>query len=382
MERGDRIVTGHIRARSGSFELRYSLGADPVTGRRKTATATIKGSRRDAEKELRRLLHQVDTGEHVDPTRASMQQYLEQWLKAVQPALASRSYERYATIVSKYLIPGFGAIQVNKLTPAHLQQTYSSWSELSAAARRYNHTILRAALENAVEMQLIARNPADVLRKKLPKRAKREMVVLTAGEVDRLLDGAGALLYIPTMVALATGARRGEILAIRWRNVDLDRGVIRIVESAEQTKTGITFKPPKGNKTRSVTLPASAIAELRDHKRIQAEQLLRLGIRQTCDTLVCAREDGSILTPWILTGSFTRLVKALALNPSAHFHTLRHTHATRLLENGVHPKIAQERLGHATVAMTIDLYSHVTPSMQEEAAAKIDTIFRRPGSVR
>jgi integrase len=380
------MSNGHIRQRSpGSFEIRYSLGTDPATGRRKIATTTFRGGRRDAEKELRRLLHGVDTGEHVDPNRMTVRAWLTTWLETVRPTVAPRSHQIYADVVALYLEPAFGAIQLAKLSPARIQQIYNSWDiggrrdgqlgGLSPVTRRYNHAVLRMALEHAVGMQLIVKNPCDVFRRRLPKRERQEVVVLTSEQSARLLTAAGAF-YVPVLLGLAAGVRRGEALGLRWRHADLDRGVIQIVETLEQSKgVQLRFKPPKGDKTRSITLPAFAVAELSQHKRAQAEALLRLGVRQSGETLVCLRDDGTVLTPHALTTGFIKLAKSLGL-AGIHFHSLRHSHATALLAAGVHPKVAQERLGHATVAMTLDLYSHVTTSMQEDAAAKIDATFR------
>jgi integrase len=170
--------------------------------------------------------------------------------------------------------------------------------------------------------------------------------------------------------------RRGEVFALRWRNVDLDRGFLRVMESLEQTKTGIRFKAPKSDKTRTVTLPAFAAAELRRLKRQQAEELLMLGIRQSGDALVCGRADGEPLQPQSLTHQFTRLIARIKDFPRIRFHDLRHSHATQLLLAGVHPKVAQERLGHASITTTLDLYSHVTDTMQSDAAARLDAAFQ------
>src|SRR5262249_26535142 len=148
--------------------------------------------------------------------------------------------------------------------------------------------------------------------------------------------------------------------ALRWKNVDLDRGSLRVMESLEQTKTGIRFKVPKTDRTRVITLPVFAADELRRLKRQQAEDLLSLGIRQTGETLVCGRADGEPLQPQSLTHQFTRLIGRVRGLPRIRFHDLRHSHATQLLLAGVHPKIAQERLGHASITTTLDLYSHVT----------------------
>jgi integrase len=380
--------TGHIRERSpGSFELRYNLGTDPATGKRKTITATVRGWRKDAERELRRLLRSLDMGEHVDPNRITVRAWLAMWLDAVRAEVAPKTHERYGEIVNHFLVPALGNLQLSKLAPAHIQEAYNGWASggrrdgksggLSPRTRRHIHRILSAALARAVEQQLIARNPCDVFRKRLPKVERREMAILTAEQSARLLDAVmHSHIYWPTLIALSTGARRGEVLAIRWRNVDLDRGTVRIVESLEQTKTGLRFKSPKTDRARAVTVPSFAIEEMRRLKREQAESLLVLGVRQTGDTLVCARRDGAPLQPQSLTHEFPRFLSRLKDFPRVRFHDLRHSHATQLLLAGVHPKVAQERLGHSTVATTLDLYSHVTATMQEDAAGRLDAVFR------
>jgi integrase len=381
--------TGHIRERSpGSFEVRYSLGADPATGKRKIATTTVRGSRKDAERELRRLLRTLDTGEHVDPTRMTVRQWLSTWLATVQQEVAPRSHERYAVIIERHLIPALGALQITKLAPAHIQNFYNDLAiggrqdgkegPPAPQTRRQVHRVLSAALSRAVEQQIIARNPADVFKRRLPKVERREMVVLSADQSRALLDKTkSGRLFWPVLLALATGMRRGEILALRWRNVDFEHRALRVMESLEKTKkAGLRFKSPKNGRGRVITLPALAIDELRRRKLEQAEELLRFGVRQSGATLVCAQPDGEPASPFALSHAFFDFIRKRAGEfPRVRFHDLRHTHATQLLLAGVHPRIAQERLGHSTVALTLDLYSHVTTSMQEDAAAKIDSAF-------
>lgn len=219
--------------------------------------------------------------------------------------------------------------------------------------------------------------PADAFKKRLPKVERKAMTALAPGQSACLLRALKpTTVYWPTLIALSTGMRRGEILALRWKNVDLDRGAVRVVESLEQTKRGLRFKAPKTEKTRAITLPSFAVEELRRLKWQQAEEMLRLGVRQTSDTLACARPDGEPIQPRSLTHEFAKQVSRLRDLPRVRFHDLRHSHATQLLLSGVHPKVAQERLGHSTITTTLDLYSHVTDTMQSEAAERLDETFR------
>jgi integrase len=379
---------GTIEQRSpGSYRLRYSLARHPVTGKRRVATTTVRGTRKDAERELTRLLRTTDTGEHVDPNRMTVRRWLETWLDAVRSEISPKAYERYSEIVRCYLVPALGQFSLTKLAPIQIQNAYSAWATsgrrdgkpggLSPLTRRYVHVILKSALGRAVEQQLLARNPADAFKKRLPKFERKEIRTLSVEQSASLLDSIKHMhLYCPVLLALATGMRRGEILALRWKNVDLDRGALCVVQSLEQTTDRLRFKDSKTGRNRAIQLPAFTIEELRRLKRKQAEALLRLGIRLSGETLVCCREDGEPKQPRSVTHEFAHLIAGIKDLPRVRFHDLRHSHATQLLASGVHPKIAQERLGHSTITTTMDLYSHVTDTMQSDAAAKLDALFR------
>ena len=381
---------GHVRQRSpGSWEVRYTLGTEPGTGKRRTITATVKGERRDAERELRRLLRTLDTGEHVDPTRMTVNDWLTIWLSTVRSEVSPKTHERYGDLVRCFLIPELGAYRLAKLAPVHIQNAYNKWAVagrrdgkiggLAPQTRRHIHRVLKSALSRAVKQFVIGRNPADNIDK-LPKIERRPLTVLTAEQSARLIKGlAHTRAYWPVLIALSTGMRRGEILALRWRNVDLDRSLVTIVESLEQVfghREGIRFKLPKSGKGRAVTLPSFAVEELRGLRREQAEELLKLGIRQSDDTLLCPRVDGKPMAPASLTREFWRLVGRLKDIPRIRFHDLRHIHATELLRAGVQSKVVQERLRHSSINITMDVYSHVSETLQRDAAIELDSVFR------
>ena len=381
-------MTGYLRQRSpGTWEISYELAASPMSGRRRRATATVRGTRKEAERELRRLLVAVDTGAHVDPTRITVGQWLTSWLADVRQEVAPRTYERYKEILDNFAVPALGDLRLATLAPIHIKDVYSALATggrldkkpggLAPQTRRHIHRILSAALARAVEERLLARNPADDFKKRQPKVERRPMVTLTAEQSQFLLDMIlHTRVYWPVLMGSATGMRRGEILALRWKNIDLDRASLSVVESLEETKDGLRFKPPKNDKPRAITLPAFAVDELRRLKRQQAEGLLLLGVRQMGDTLFCARADGEPLQPRSLTHEFTRLIGRLRADlPRIRFHDLRHSHATQLLTAGIHPKVVQERLGHSSIAITQDLYSHVIPTLQQDAAARLEGVF-------
>jgi integrase len=229
----------------------------------------------------------------------TVRDWLTLWLAAVREEVSPKSHERYAEIARHFLMPALGNLQLTRLAPSHIQQAYSGWATggrrdgkdggLSPLTRRHIHRILNSALARAVEQQVLARNPAEAFKKRLPKVERREMTTLSADQSARLLAAIKhTRVYWPVLLALSTGMRRGEVFALRWKNVDLERGSLRVMESLEQTKAGIRFKAPKTDRTRAITLPAFSVDELRRLKRQQAEELLILGIRQSGETLVCA----------------------------------------------------------------------------------------------
>jgi integrase len=207
----------------------------------------------------------------------------------VQPPIRPRTHETYSALALNYLVPALGMLPISKLAELHIQGAYTGWAvsgrrdgragAVSAVTRRHLHRVLHIALGRAVELRIIARNPAAGFKKRLAKVERQELTVLTAERSAQLLDGIRAhKVYWPALLALATGARRGEILALRWRHVDLERGTVRVAESLEHTRAGLRFKPPKSGKARGVTLPAFAIEELRRRRREQSEELLRLAM--------------------------------------------------------------------------------------------------------
>ena len=175
--------------------------------------------------------------------------------------------------------------------------------------------------------------------------------------------------------------RRGEITALRWRNVDLEGAQLAIVESTEQTSDTIRLKETKTGRARTVALPSLVVDELRRHRIEQAQELLQIGLRQDGESFVYAREDGQPMQPRSLTHAWDQF-RARTMLPRIRFHDLRHSHATHLLAGNVHPKIASERLGHSKVGITLDLYSHVLPGMQADAVARVDLAAREAISHR
>jgi integrase len=235
---------------------------------------------------------------------------------------------------------------------------------------RYLHVILKAAMGQAVRWQMLARNPVDAVDP--PKIERNTMRTYDLAETAELIKATrGSRMEITVMLAVLCGLRRGEIAALRWRDVNLASAQLAIRESAEQTRAGVRYKQPKSGRARTVALSDRMVHELRSHRVQQAQELLKLGIALSDDTFVVAQADGQPLQPRTITHQWQLFSRTSTL-PRIRFHDLRHAHATHLLASGVHPKIASERLGHSKVGITMDLYSHVMPGMQEDAAARVD----------
>jgi len=378
-------MKGHIRKRGKrSWAVIIDLGRD-ANGKRHQKWHTVHGAKRDAQRELADLLSSLNKGDYVEPSRMKVSEYLDRWLSEYAKLNVSpKTYERYTDIISRNIKPALGEYHLSKLRPLHIQSFYTDAltqgrkdgrGGLSAQTVLHFHRVLRKALQQAVKWQLLARNPTEAVEPPRPQR--KEMQVVDEAGTARLLHAVeGMRLYMPVLLAVMTGMRRGEILALRWQDTDLEKGQVAVRRSLEQTRDGLRFKQPKtGKGMRSVALPGIAIQVLRRHKTEQAQERLKLGPAYEDNDLVCPCPDGKPWPPDSLSTAFAGLIRRSDL-PRIRFHDLRHSHATQLLRHGIHPKVVSERLGHSKVGITLDTYSHVLPGMQEEAASKVDTALR------
>ena len=279
--------------------------------------------------------------------------------------------------------PLLGQVLLTKLRSDQIEAAYTKAlasgrcdgnGGLSPRTVHHLHRILKQALKQAAKWKLLAVQAVDA-----PKVEKKEMRTYDMPQtVDALKEMRQTRFLIAYLLAAMCGLRRGEISALRWKNVDLDACALRVVQTARQIGTKVDYKPVKNTKGRPVALSPIMVYELRAHRARQTEELLRLGIKSTGDSFVFAQPEGTPIKPGSITNEWKRLVGKHAL-PGIRFHDLRHTHATAMLASGIHPKIAQERLGHSTIAITMDLYSHVMPNMQADAVATMDDALLRAG---
>jgi integrase len=329
---------GHIQRRGkSSWRLKYDLGRHPKTGVRIIKYKTVRGKKSEAQAELRRLLGTVDVGRHVDPGKMTVGDWLKQWLEEARHTTSPKTHERYSEIVNLHLHPALGAIQLAKFAPVHIQGFYSDALKsgrldgkggLSPQTVLHFHRLLDHAMKRARKLRLIAVNPVEDVDP--PKVEEREMQTLHDEQAGRLLAAASTTrLYAPLVVALATGLRRGELLALRWQDINLTTGIVTVVRSLEQTKAGLRFKPTKTKRgKRPIVLPASVLAVLLNHKARQAEERLMLG--QGKSELVFTRVEGDPIKPDSFTSWVARVAERAGTSHIMPVHGLRHTHITNL----------------------------------------------------
>jgi integrase len=379
-------VKGHIYKRAkGSWTIIYDLPADSVTGKRRQKSQTVKGTKRDAERALREVLLSLEQGTYVKPNKITLGAWLRHWLKDyVSMNTTDRTQESYTSIVERHLIPSLGKVILTDLQAVHIQSYYADKLSkgradgkggLSARSIVYHHRILSNSLDYAVKMGVVVRNMVKLVQP--PRVAKVTMNTLSPEEVTRFLDAARETdYYVYFATLLYTGLRRGELLALRWRNLDFESATLTVVETAYKLGNGnYVIKEPKTTQSRrTVTLPHSLVELFKVYRAAQELLRIQLGVSLDADDFVFIRPDGSPINPNAVTLAFKRITKKAMLR-SVRIHDLRHTYATLMLKAGVHPKVVSERLGHANIGITLDIYSHVLPGMQETAAEKFDGIF-------
>jgi integrase len=377
-------MKGHLKERSpGHWAIILDI-PDPQSGKRRRKWHSFKGTKRQAQVECARLISETNSGSYVEPSKITVLQFLERWLKHIKPNVSPRTHERYAEIALKNIAPLIGAKPLLKLTTIEISEAYSKALEsgrcdgkggLAPRTVHHMHRILFSSLNQAERWKLIARNPAALLEKRdRPKIEKKAVRTIDAPATADVFDAARKRrLFVPLVLAAFCGLRRGEITAIRWRAIDLDRGQLAVLASTEQLDDGtIREKEAKSGRARTVAIPSLAVEELRRWRIVQAQELLRLGTRVDDDWLVVTQADGSALQPRSLTHVMSAFLKEWGVTLKG----LRHSHASHMLASNIHPKIVQERLGHSSIAITMDIYSHLMPNMQGDAADAVDGVLR------
>ncbi len=367
-------MRGTIKQRAkGTWTIILDVGRDPTTGKRQQQWTTIRGTKKEAERKLSELLVKTDSGGYVKPSKDTVGAFLHRWLvDYISTQVRAKTFEGYQQR-AKHLIGGMGHIPLAELRPEHIRHYYREKGKtLAPATLTKHHNLLKAALSQAVQDKALPNNVADAV--KPPRGSRKEMRALTRSEVHSLLGACEDTPWHPIFHTLTwCGMRRSELLGLKWGDIDLLMATLQVRRSLHRLKGGIfIFEEPKTAKgRRTIALSPASCLVLRAHREGQERDAALLGLPLTDGTLVFGHADGSPRTPSTVTLAFRRLVKRLGLG-HVRLHDLRHTMASLYLEQGVNPKTVAERLGHASVAITLELYSHCLPGVQEAAAAQFD----------
>ena len=416
-------------ARGTSYLIKYDAGHDPVTGKRLQRYATCTGTKREAQAELRRLLGEVDTGQAVDPTKMTTGEWLQTWLRDhATPNVTQRSVEYYKMIIDTKLVPGIGHVPVQKLTGQTIQALYSKLMEsgnikntkkaksagtetdescgLAAQTVVHVHRTLFRALKIATKQKVIVRNPAEDATPPSLKKARAtsldsedsgQIKALERNEIKALFRSMKENpLLAMVVVATGTGARRGELLALKWSDVDFSKRTLCISKALEETaKFGVRIKPPKNESSRRTIVIDEGLCQiLKAHRNRQEELATAMGVLCPADCLIfpCSirrapgrqprtqKTEGLDFSRWESPNAVSKLFGRAAKDggfPDLTMHDLRHTHATQLLQGGVPVHVVAQRLGHASPMVTMTVYAHVLKRADDQASQIAGEMIRQ-----
>lgn len=334
-------------------------------------------TRKEVQEKLKTALHEQQQGTLITAPQQTLKSYLEYWLEDVhKPSIRISTYVKYKKLV-KYIVADLGNVQLQKLTPQRVQKLYADKLKQGLNPKMVTniHGVLHKALDNAVKWNLVARNVCDAVSP--PRIPKIEKQVLTKQQAHTLLEHVKKhRLEALLMVAITTGMRRGEILALRWRDVNFGDGSIQVRRTVDYIPHfGYVENEPKTARgRRKIMLPSFVIDALKLHRLHQIEERTKVGATWVEKDLVFCGLHGDFFNPNYLLRVFKKVLIDAGLQ-HMRFHDLRHSAATILLSMNVHPKVVQEVLGHSTVSMTLDTYSHVLPSMQKDITDLWDDEF-------
>jgi integrase len=356
----------------GRWEARYTVHTSKGPKRK-----TLYGrTRQEVADKLARALSDRAQGLTFDAGSSKLDEYLDCWLLDIRDTIRQRTWERYEQIARVHIKPALGRIKLKALSPTHVRGLYREKLDVGLSRRtvQYIHTTLHKALKDAVADGLIPRNVTDGIRP--PKPTKKEITPLNPEQARAFLAAArGDRFEALYVLAVHCGLREGELLGLKWDDVNLETGMLRVRRTLSETRSGYVFEPPKNGKGRSVKLTQSSSGALTGHLERQSEEINGSANNYQDQGLMFPSRKGTPMNARNLTArSFKPLLKRAEL-PDIRLHDLRHTCATLMLCESVHIKLVQELLGHATISITLDTYSHLLPSMGDEATWAMERIF-------
>ena len=366
---------------SDRFTWSFTVDTGPPGGPRKQVSKSGFKTKSDAVAALADIQSHLDKGTFVEPSRQDLGEYLHEWLGAIASTIRPTTLLSYRMHVSTHIVPYIGSVRLESVDGRMLNGLYSNLLSsgradgkggLAPASVRRVHATIHRALKDAVRWGHLFRNPADQADPPRGLGDAKEMKTWTAAEVSEFLRSVRQhRLYAAWLLAVTTGARRGEILGLRWPDVDFDRKRVSIQRSLVSVGYEVMVSAPKTQRgKRQVALDEVTVATLRKHRKHQLEERISVGRGWEDSDFVFTREDGHFVHPDRFSKLFNSLVRASGL-ARIRLHDLRHTYATLALQAGIHPKVVSERLGHASVSITLDTYSHAVPALQEDAAERV-----------
>ncbi len=375
-------MRGHVEKKRGRYYVVVELDREPQTGGRRRKGLGGYRTRKEATAVLTDALSRAQQGAFVEPSRQTVGQFLEEWLPAIRSTVRASTWDSYRSNVETHIIPALGLIPLRRLSPGHVNAFYTELliggrkdgKGLSPRTVAYIGMIIHRALKDAERWGRVSRNVAELADR--PKPRGTEMRVWTGQQLRTFLSHLeGNRLYTCFLMAATTGMRRGELLGLRWQDVDLDAGRLQIRQTLVVTAYRLHFSEPKTKRSRrSISLDPATLTAIKSHRSRKLEERLAWGPGYEESGLVFTREDGAPLHPQHVSDAFERHVRAAGL-PVIRFHDLRHTYATIALSAGTHPKVVSERLGHSSISITLDTYSHVIPALSEQEANRIASLI-------
>jgi integrase len=379
-------MKGHIQRRGPkTWRLKFDIGRDAGTGKRVTRFVTFHGTKREAHSELARLIAAVQSGSFVDSSKVTVASYLRSWIEIAEAASVSpKTAERYRQLIQRQIIPHLGALRLQNLRASHvavwhailLREGRHDGTGLCARTVGHAHRVLHKALADAVAREVLLRNPASLISP--PKSQSKEMAILSGDQVQTVLDALrDSEIYPHVVILLSTGIRRGELIGLRWGDVDLDKAKLKIERAIEATNKGLRIKSPKTRHGRRIiALPTIALEVLREQRKAQLEIRMKLGIgKLSASHYVFGDLEGSLRHPDWITYRWSHLVKVRKL-PKVSLHALRHSHASALIATGQDVVTVSRRLGHASPTITLSVYAHLFDNTDEAAATAIEAVLK------
>lgn len=367
------------KAKNGEIHYQITIEGDrdPETGKRNRSYKTVKGTKKEAKAEMRRLISEVEHGKSLKQSSMTVKEWIAKWMELyITPYIEETTRVGYKTKLKCYIHPMLGDIKIKSLRAEHIQRMVNDMlaKGLSPKNIRDTYNIVNASMKKAVALKEILYNPCEGVE--LPKQKKYRAKVYDTKTIHEILDIAkGSDIYLAILILTTVGLRRGELLALRWENIDFDKQIIKVRENMVRGEDGFILKAPKTEAgIRDIHIGKDLVEILKEaHTQYKVDRM-RYGLGFQDLGFVIRQEDGSPLHPDSMTRKWIRFIKANDL-PQIRLHDLRHSNATALIRAGVSPKVVSERLGHADVSITLSTYTHVLPDMDAAAADKLDEIL-------